>query len=132
MVFSTLLATFVLFAEDAPAGGGGNAQQPGGSILSMLPIFALIMVAFYFLMVRPIRQQEKQKQALLAAMKKNDKVVTQGGIIGVVANINDKQDEVTLKIDENANVRLRVTKSSIVRVITPEEAAKEQKEGGTS
>ena len=63
-------------------------------------------------------------------MKKNDKVITSGGLIGIVAAIKDKEDEVTLKVDESSNVRLRVTKSSIVRIIQPEEAGKEQKEGG--
>jgi preprotein translocase subunit YajC len=53
---------------------------------------------------------------MVSQLKKNDKVVTQAGIIGTVARIDD--DEVFLKIDENSNVRLRVTKSSVARVLT--------------
>jgi preprotein translocase subunit YajC len=122
MLFSTLM----LLADGAPAqdqSGGGF----GFTIMMTLPILVLA----YLLLVRPAQQQEKQRQALLSAMKKNDKVVTSGGIIGVVANIKDKEDEVTLKIDDNSNVRLKVTRSSIVRIVTPEEAAKEQKDGAS-
>ena len=49
--------------------------------------------------------------------------------LGLVASINDKEDEVTLKVDESSNVRLRVLKSSIVRIVNPEEN-KDQKEAG--
>ncbi len=124
MIFSML----TLLAQQS--GQGQGQEAPGGGFMGMLLMMLPILVLAYFLLVRPAKQQEKQRQALLAAMKKNDKVVTQGGIIGIVANIKEKEDEVTLKIDENSNVRLRVTKSSIVRVVTAEEAAKEQKEGG--
>jgi preprotein translocase subunit YajC len=62
---------------------------------------------------------------MLDALKKNDKVITSGGIIGIVAAIKDKEDEVTLKVDESSNVRLRVLKSSIIRIVGPEETAKE-------
>jgi preprotein translocase subunit YajC len=120
MLFSTL----TLFAQAQPA----QPQESPGGFLSLPVLMVMIFVLAYFLLIRPAKQQEKQRQALLTALKKNDKVVTSGGIIGVVANIKEKDDEVTLKIDENSNVRLRVTRSSIARVITPEEAAKEQKE----
>ena len=116
---------FLLAQADGQAtGGGGNAFQ------AMLPLVAIVVLG-YFLLVRPMRKQEKERQALLGAIKKNDKVVTSGGLIGIIASIKDKEDEVTLKVDESSNVRLRVTKSSIVRVISSDEAAKdkEQKEG---
>ena len=61
-------------------------------------------------------------------MKKNDRVVTSGGIIAVISGIRDKDEEVTLKVDDNSNVRLRVTKASIVRVLTEPDALKEATE----
>jgi preprotein translocase subunit YajC len=103
-------------------------QQAQGSnpIIFALPI---ILILGYFLLVRsPMKKQEQERQRLLAALKKNDKVVTSGGIIGIVASIKEKEDEVTLKVDESSNVRLRVLKSSIVKIVGGEEAAKEQKE----
>jgi preprotein translocase subunit YajC len=79
------------------------------------------------LMIRPMKKQEQQRQALLSNVKRNDKVVTSGGLIGIVAAIKEKEDEITLRVDESSNVRLRVLKSSIVRVIT-DEASKDAKE----
>jgi preprotein translocase subunit YajC len=117
---------FAILLAEAPQGG---AEQ-GSPLTQMLIMFLPIMVLFYFLIMRPGRQQEKQRQALIAALKKNDKVITSGGIIGIVANIKEKEDEVTLRVDEGSNTRLRVTKSSIVRVVV-DEPAKEQKEGGS-
>lgn len=109
-----------------------NDQQPGGPFdffRSPLAPLLLIMVLGYLFMIRPMRRQERERQAMIAALKKNDKVLTSGGIIGVVTDIKDKEDEVRLRIDENSPVRLRVTKSSIVRVVSAEEPAKESKEG---
>jgi preprotein translocase subunit YajC len=120
MVFALL----TLLAE----GGDGAGQQASPNPLGMILPFMLIAVAFYFLMMRPMRKQEQQRQSLISNLKKNDKVVTSGGIIGVVAAIKEKEDEVTLKVDESSNVRLRVLKSSITRVLT-EEPAKDAKEG---
>jgi preprotein translocase subunit YajC len=104
-------------------------QQQEGSPFSMLFPFMVILVLGYFLLFRPMQRQEKQRREIIAALKKGDKIVTSAGIIGVVVAIKDKEDEVSLRIDDNANVRLRVTKSSIARVLGGEEAAKEDKEG---
>ena len=85
----------------------------------MLPMLA-IMALFFFLIILPAqRREKKQREMIMAALKKNDEVVTAAGIIGVVAHIKDNADEVTLKIDDNA--RIRVLKSSIVRIVTKEE-----------
>jgi preprotein translocase subunit YajC len=98
-----------------------EGQPQGSTLLTFLPLIAIVFVG-YFLLMRPMRRQEKERQALLAALKKNDKVITSGGLIGIVANIKD--DEVTLKVDESSNVRLRVTKGSVVRVVREEEPPK--------
>lgn len=121
-----MIATLLLFAQE----GTGGAPAPGGGLGSMLVPFLIILPIFYLLILRPMKRQEKERKALLGGMKKNDKVITSGGLIGIVAAIKEKEDEVTLKVDESSNVRLRVTKSSIVRIIQPEETSKEQKESG--
>jgi preprotein translocase subunit YajC len=109
MLFALLLA-----AEGQPTEG-----PPWWSSLPMiLPIFLLA----YLLLLRPARTQDKQRQALLAGLKKNDKVVNSGGIIGIVDSVKEKDDEVVLRGG------LRITRSSIVRIITPDD--KEQKEAG--
>src|SRR5262245_42619294 len=82
-----------------------------------------IILLGYLLLFAPMRKQEKQRQARVAALKKNDKIINSGGIIGVVESIKEKENEVVLRGG------LRVTKSSIVQIVT-EDTTKEQKEGG--
>ncbi len=59
---------------------------------------------------------------MLSGVKKNDRVVTIGGVYGVVANVNREADEITLKVDESTNTKLRVTLSSVARVLGDEPA----------
>jgi preprotein translocase subunit YajC len=121
-----MLSTLLLLADTPPAQDGSG----GGSLIGLLLPFLPIAILFWFFMIRPMKRQEQERQALLSALKKNDKVVTSGGIIGTVAGIREKEDEVTLKVDDSSNVKLRVTRSSIVRILGGEASAKEQKENG--
>ena len=75
------------------------AAEPGGppSWFQWMPL-VLIVVVFYFLMLRPGQKEKRHRQEMLAAIKKNDRVMTIGGIIGTVAQVRD--DEVVLKVDE--------------------------------
>jgi preprotein translocase subunit YajC len=107
--------TLILWAEE-------NAQEPApiGGLGAFLPMI-LIILAFVFLVFLPQRRQEKRQRALLYnSLKKNDEVVTNSGIIGIVANIKD--DEVTLKIDESSNARIRVLRSCIAQIRTPKDS----------
>jgi len=76
------------------------------------------MVVFLFFTWRSGRKREQERMAMIQSVKENDKIINSGGIIGVVASIDKKEDEVVLRGG------LRITKSSIVRVIK-EESAKE-------
>jgi preprotein translocase subunit YajC len=120
-----MVFAFVLFAGEQANQGQGGA--PGW--FTFLPMVAILFL-LYWMMIRPARRQENERQTMLKAMKVRDKVVTAGGLIGTVAAIKENEDEVTLKIDENSNVKVRVTKSSIVRVLNSAEGGKEPKEGG--
>jgi preprotein translocase subunit YajC len=113
-----MLAVLMLLAQQAPEGGGGAPSY--FAFLWMAPVLVLL----YFMILRPSQRQEAQRRTLLAALKKGDKVENQGGIIGWVESIKDKDNEVVLRGG------VRVTKASIVRIIPPEEPAKDQKEGG--
>ncbi|MBN2021402.1 MAG: preprotein translocase subunit YajC [Pirellulales bacterium] len=92
----------------------GNAPSPLFQILTMV---VPIGVLFYFFMIRPQRREQATRQAMLAAVKKNDRVITAGGIYGVVTNVHHEADEVTIKVDEATNTKLRVTLGSIARVL---------------
>lgn len=96
------------------AGGGGGA---GG--IGIWPAVIASLVAMYLIMIRPERKREKELQSKLEALKKNDRVVTVAGIYGVVTNVRREADEVTLKIDEDTNTKIRCTLRSIARVIEP-------------
>ncbi|HLN32015.1 MAG TPA: preprotein translocase subunit YajC [Gemmataceae bacterium] len=125
-----LFALLLLLAEAPPAEQPAPpAANPLATILNFAPFLAIGVLAWW-LLIRPMKKQEQERKLLLSALKKNDRVVTSGGIIGIVANLKDKDDEVTLKVDESSNVRLRVTRASIVKILGGEEQDKEQKEGG--
>ena len=100
------------------------AQEGGGSMMqSILLIWVPIGFLFWFLLLRPQQQERKKREGMLAALKKNDRVVTVGGIYGVVTNVHREADEVTVKIDESANVKIRVTVGSIARVLLDRESS---------
>jgi len=99
-------------AADAAAGADPNA---GPSMMSLLLPMAVMMAAFYFLILLPESRKNKQRQLLLAGMKKGDEVLTNGGIIGVVQNVKD--DRVVLKVDEARGVTIEVAKSSVGQIL---------------
>jgi preprotein translocase subunit YajC len=114
-----MLTAILLAAQEQPDAWEGLLKTFG-------PI-VLIFIALYFIVLRPAKRREQmQRELFLTSLKKNDKVLTSGGIIGHIANVNDKEEEVTLKLDESSNVRIRVLKSAIIRNYTSEEAAREQ------
>ncbi|MHB8881451.1 MAG: preprotein translocase subunit YajC [Thermodesulfovibrionales bacterium] len=84
-----------------PAAQGGGQGQAGG-LMQFLPL-VLIFVIFYFLMIRPQQKKAKEHKAMLDNLKKGDKVVTSGGIFGLVEEV--RPDTVTLKVAENVRVK---------------------------
>ncbi len=78
------MITILLFFQGESSGGGS-----GASILSMLPMFLIIFGIFYFLVIMPQRRQQKETQELIADLKINDEVVTNGGIIGKIKEVRD-------------------------------------------
>ncbi|MCS7304733.1 MAG: preprotein translocase subunit YajC [Thermoguttaceae bacterium] len=93
------------------------AQQEGASIWAMLIPMLAIVFLFYFLLIVPQRKEQRKRQEMLAALKKNDRVITIGGIYGVVTNVHREADEVTLKVDEATNTKIRVSLNAIARVL---------------
>ena len=106
-----------MLAQEAPEGEAGRSMFDG--LVGMAPLL-LIVVLFYFLLIRPQRREQAKRDDLLRALKKNDRVVTIGGIIGTIANIAPDSKEVTLKVDDNT--RLRMLRSAIQTVLRDDEA----------
>ncbi len=103
----------VLAADAAPA-----PQGAGPWWISLWPIAAIALI-FWFLIFRPERKKQKARQEMLSAIEKNDKVVTIGGLHGVVKSINDT--EVTLLVDEKTGVTMKFNRSAIYAKVTGEE-----------
>ena len=91
------------------AGGGGPPIW-----MQLLP-FAGLFAVFYFLIIRPQQQKQNEHTAMLANIKKNDEVITSGGLYGRVMQLAD--DVITLEIAPN--VRVRVSRPQIASVVTP-------------
>ncbi|MHC4608225.1 MAG: preprotein translocase subunit YajC [Planctomycetota bacterium] len=105
--------TALLLQDPAPAPAQPEGR-PDSSLMTFIIPMVIIFVIFYFMLIRPTRKQQKERDAMLAAVKKNDHVLTTGGIFGVVTRLNEK--DVVLKIDERNDVRVRVSRSAIAGV----------------
>ena len=121
----SLLSAFSALLAQAENGAAPEGGPPGGAITSLFPLL-LIGLLFYFILLRPERRKHKEHANLLSGLKKNDKVVTIGGIYGKVFDVQREQDRVTLKIDEANNTKIEVTFAAIARVIS-EQAAEQEK-----
>jgi preprotein translocase subunit YajC len=112
LVLTAVPAALALAQESG--GGGGGAQESPPIWFQLLPWVAIFAI-FWFLLIRPHQKQQKEREAMLGQVKKNDRVVTSGGIFGTVTNVRDK--ELTLKIDDANNVRIRVTRSAVAAIL---------------
>ena len=91
------------------------AGAPGGTdMLMQIVPFALIFVIMYVLIIRPQQKRAKEHQALIAAVKRGDQVVTAGGIVGKVTKVEDKMVEVEIA----SGVKVRVIKGTLTDVDT--------------
>ncbi len=109
----SLIELFQLLAENEEA--KPPPQNPlGGFAIPMI----IIGFLWYFLLLRPQLRDQRKRKDLLGSLKKNDKVITIGGIIGTVTNISSDGNEVTLRIEDNAKIRM--LRSSIQTVVADE------------
>ncbi len=89
---------------------GGDA---GGGMISTVIMFALIIFIFYFMIIRPQSKRQKERQKMLEAMKKGDKIVTSGGLHGKIVGMEDK----TVLVEIADNVKVKVEKSAVSAII---------------
>jgi preprotein translocase subunit YajC len=102
-----VLNEFLADATATPAAGG----QPGSPIGFIIPM-GLMLVILYFVMIRPQSQRVKQQAKLIERLKSGDKVVTAGGVVGVVITVKDST--VSLR---SADAKMEITKSSVAEII---------------
>lgn len=110
-------------ADGGPTGNGpatGRENSPGG-IGSGFIFMLLGLMVLMFIMTGFSQKKEKRRRAeMLESLQKNDKVVTVGGVIGTVVEV--KPSEITLKVDESSNTRMRFSRTAIQGVVTDDEA----------
>jgi len=103
----TLLAVSALLAQAAPGGQPGQAPPPWVNIVPLV----LIVVVFYFLLIRPQQKKAKEHEKLLKTLRPKDKVVTSGGVMGIVVSVQEKS--VTIR---SADTKLEVLKSAVSEI----------------
>ena len=110
-------------AQEAPA----DVPFWGHPIFLMVIIFGLM----WFMFIRPQRKQEASRRAMIASVRKNDRIVTTGGILGVVTNVKEQEEEVTIKIDEGGNTRVKLNRTAIARVVSDDDGKSKESDSGT-
>jgi len=123
---ATLYEFAFILAQAAGNGGDGNGggdgkekaaePSPFGNCSTMLLPMILIFVLFYFMMMRPQQKERAKLRDLLENLKKNDRVVTAGGILGTVVNVQKESPYVTIRIDDQTNAKLKIKRTSIISV----------------
>jgi preprotein translocase subunit YajC len=119
---------FISPAYAQSAGGGG-----GFDLIGLMPLL-LIFVIFWFFLIRPQQRKQKEHRAMVQSLKRNDLVLTSGGIYGKITRVID---DVTVQVEIADNVRVRMARATIAEVLSrtdarpaarPAEAKKEAKE----
>jgi preprotein translocase subunit YajC len=93
----------------APQGGEG-----GGSMVSTIIMFGAIFLIFYFMIIRPQQKKAKERTKLLSNLEKGDKVVTSGGIHGIISGLDEK----TCLLQVSDNLKMKVERSAIGTVLS--------------
>lgn len=133
LVLSFLPELLAQASGAAPAGKGGGGGGAGAGDLfggSMFPIMIIVTaLMFYLLMMRPEQRKRKEMEKQLSQLKKNDHVVTTGGIVGTVLVANEGSKFVTLRVDDTSGAKLKVLRTAIMHVGSVDEAEADAKAG---
>jgi preprotein translocase subunit YajC len=122
-------------ATDQSETGEKEKEKGGGGIFGNMWLLWLMLGGFFLLYIwmgRGKRKQQQQRQQMLSGLKKGDKVTSIGGIVGTVMEVRD--DEIMVKVDESANVRMRFAKwavrgvGEIAKAENPAQAARQQQQ----
>ena len=110
-------ATTIVPDSNAPAPVAPRPKPFGGHSLLIL---GLMFVVMYFLLFRGPRKKQQQHKQMVQTLQKNDRIRTIGGIIGTVVDIKD--DEITLKVDESTNTKIKVASTAIGRNLSKDKS----------
>lgn len=113
-----------MFITEAYAQTAGDPGAGAGMLVQLMP-FVLIFVVFYFLLIRPQQKRAREQRAMLDAIRRGDRVVTGGGILGTVDKV--EENEITVTVAEN--VKIKVLRGTIQQVLSKPEPAKKGDDG---
>ncbi|MBO4387230.1 MAG: preprotein translocase subunit YajC [Treponema sp.] len=113
----SFIPTLLTTAAGSAQGAGGQMDAMGGTFGMLVPLI-LIFAIMYFLMIRPQQKKQKETQKMIDAIKKGDKVVTIGGIHGIVSSV--KENTLVIKVDDNT--RIEFNRTAIATVVTDKPA----------
>lgn len=114
-----------VFLLQTVKGTAPSASNPMGMLASMAPL-VLIVLIFYFLMIRPQNKRQKEMEKMISALKKGDKIISVGGIHGTV--VNTKERTVIVRVDDN--VTMEFNRTAVASVVTAEKNEKAEKDKG--
>ncbi|HYG23112.1 MAG TPA: preprotein translocase subunit YajC [Verrucomicrobiae bacterium] len=98
----------ILFAAQAAP----TQQNTTGELLRMVGTFVIFGAIFYFVLIRPQQKRAKQQAEMLKALKRGDKIVTSGGVVGIISSLKDKT--LTIKSDD---AKLEITRGAVAEVL---------------
>ncbi len=96
-----------LLAMAPPPQGGAPQQNAGSGLMGMLMLLAPLFIVWYFFLIRPQKKREKEKKQMIESLKKGDKILTIGGIVGKVEQVKD--DRVIIKVADKTNIEILKT-----------------------
>jgi len=108
---------FIIFSVQNIYADAATATQAGSAFGGLMPLI-IIFVFFYLFLIRPQQKQRKEHEKMLNNLKKDDKIITSGGLYATVISVN--ADVVEAKISDN--VRVKIVKSTIVNVVVAQNA----------
>ena len=97
------------YAQTQNAAAAGPAGLLGSPIVMMILIFAI----FYFLLIKPQKKQQNEHKKMVEGLKKNDEVITSGGMHGTIVNVKDKS--IILKVDDNVKIEFQKSSVSVLK-----------------
>jgi len=96
----------------------------GDGLMSLFLMIAPILFIFWFFLIRPQQREEDRRRKMLDSLKKNDKVYTVGGIIGVVHTVDVEKKEVVLKLDDSNNTKVKFLLHAVAAIVVEPEESK--------
>jgi preprotein translocase subunit YajC len=113
---NSLIPSLSQLAMAPPPNGSGGS---GGGMISTIIMFGAIFVIFYFMIIRPQQKRAKEREKLLSNVQKGDRVITSGGLHGVVAGLDEK----TVLLEVGDKVKMTFERSAIAVIVNKEKTA---------